>query len=68
MGKSALSNDRQSVVTERSLYLFHSEWSQLEMSENTLVQKHSIFILKTNSSSRINLLFHFKQSEPPWTF
>jgi len=60
--------DRKSVVTERSLHLFHSEWSQLEMSENTLVQKHSIFILKTNSSSRINVLLHLKQGEPPWRF
>jgi hypothetical protein len=66
-GKSALSNDRKSVVTERCLYLFHSKWSQLEISENTLVQKHSMFILKTNSSSRIKFLFHFKQGEPPWT-
>lgn len=66
--KSALPNDRKSVVTERSIYIFHSIWSQLEMSENRLVQNHSMFILKTNSSSRINFLFHLKQGASLWTF
>jgi len=31
--KSALSNDSKAAVAEGSLYLFQSEWPQLEISE-----------------------------------